>query len=72
MYAFCFLLIADVQYSLKSDFEMAKEWIEPDLCGNIASSFVISYYAGSYSGAAKVQVDLTTAECTLHFNVFLT
>lgn len=51
---------------------MAKQWIEPDLYGNIVLCFAISYSAGLHSGAAKVQVDLATAECTLHYNVFLT
>lgn len=39
---------------LKSDFEIAEEWIEPDLYGNIVSCFIISYSAGNHSGAAKV------------------
>lgn len=45
-------LIVDVQY-LKA---------EPDLYDHF---FFINYSAGSHGGAAKIQLDLATAECTL-------
>lgn len=57
------LLIVNIQYS-KSDFKMVKKGVKQYLYGNIVSCFVVSYSAGSHSGAAKVKVDLATAECT--------
>lgn len=36
-----------------------------NLKGHFVSRFVLSYSAGGHGGAAEVQLDLATAECTL-------
>lgn len=58
-------------FTLVSYFEMVKGWFEPDLplpfLRQFVSCLVINYSAGCNSGAANVQLDLSTAECILQW-----